>query len=328
MPSEQDLIERIRKALPSRAGAGGLLLGIGDDAALVRPSPRTDCVVSCDSFLEGIHYLNRSHSPDSVGYKSLARAASDLAAMGATPRYFLLSLALPVGRTGIWLNGFLRGLSRAARSFRLSLAGGDTAQFPQVVISITVVGELERGLAVRRSGARPGHLLYVSGTLGRAQLGLDLVLRGWDRTRRWRPLLRHHLYPQPRLALGSWLAHHRLASAMIDLSDGLSTDLTRLCQSSGVGARLDEARIPAVRVPAALQRRGLNRLAMALHGGDDYELLFAVPPRLENRLRRAPGVASLTRIGEITRKKEIVLVSHEGRETRLYPRGWDHFCKN
>jgi thiamine-monophosphate kinase len=327
MASEQELIERIRKALPPRAGARGLLLGIGDDAALVRPSRRTDWVLSCDSFLEGIHFLDRSHSPDSVGYKSLARATSDLAAMGATPRYFLLSLALPAGKTGNWLDGFLSGLGRAARSFRISLAGGDTAQFPQVVISITVVGELEPGLAVRRSGARPGHILYVSGTLGSAQLGLELVLRGWDRTRRWQPLLRHHLYPQPRLALGSWLARNRLASAMIDLSDGLSTDLARLCQASGVGARLEEPRIPAVRVPAVLQRRGFNRLAMALHGGDDYVLLFTVPSRLEKRLRRAPGAGRLSRIGEITREKNILLVSREGRETRLEPRGWDHFRK-
>lgn len=115
---------------------------------------------------------------------------------------------------------------------------------------------------------------------------------------------------------------------MIDLSDGLSTDLTRLCQASGVGARLEEPRIPAVRVPAVLQRRGLNRLAMALHGGDDYELLFTVPPRLEKRLRRAPSAGRLSRIGEITRGKNILLVSRVGRETRLEPRGWDHFRKN
>ena len=325
MRNEQELIERIRKALPSRRGAGGLRVGIGDDAAIVRMQRRRELVLSCDAFLENVHFRLRSHSPESVGYKSLARAVSDLAAMGATPRIFLLTLALPAGQTGDWLDGFLRGLSRAARSFGIVLGGGDTAQFPTISISITVVGDIAPGRAVPRSGARPGGILYVSGILGRAQLGLELILRGLARDARWRGLLRPHSYPEPRLALGSWLARRGIASAMIDLSDGLSTDLARLCQASGAGARLWEPRIPLVRVPPGLKRLGLDPRELALHGGEDYELLFTVPPRLEKRLRRAPGTARLFRIGEMTRQRRIVLVGSDGRERKLEPRGWDHF---
>lgn len=332
MTSEAALIERIRRALPSRErGRGDLRIGIGDDAAILRLSGRPEWVLTCDMFLENVHFLANAHPPDAVGYKALARATSDLAAMGGRPRYFLLSLALPSHRTSQWLDGVLRGMSRGARRFGLVLAGGDTAQNATVAISITVLGEAPRGRAVTRAGARAGDLVYVSGRLGAAQVGLELVLRGLYKDRRWRTLLRPHLYPPLRLKLGEWLAGSHagsragLASAMIDTSDGLSTDLGHLCEASGVGAQIYAERVPAVRVPAGLAAHELDSTELALHGGEDYELLFTVPRRLAHRVPNAFGGVPLTRIGEMTRGKAVVLVNARGGTTPLAPKGWDHF---
>ncbi|MBI1738188.1 MAG: thiamine-phosphate kinase [Acidobacteria bacterium] len=330
MNGEQSLIDRIRRAIPSRPrrtirSASRLRLGIGDDAALISPPRGLDSVVTCDAFLENIHFLPDVHPPDSVGYKSLARATSDIAAMGGVPCFFLLTLALPARRTGQWLDGFLAGMSRAAREYRLVLAGGDTSCQPAVAISITVIGEITRGAALTRCGARPGDLIYVSGALGAAQLGLQLIRRGLHRRKSWKPLLHPHCYPAIRIALGRFLAARHLASAMIDLSDGLSTDLTRLCSSSGTGARIWQDRIPAVGVPPLLRARGFDPLAFALHGGDDYELLFTVPRRLAKKIPARHLGVPLTPIGEITRGRKVSLAGKDGRAVPLHPLGWDHF---
>jgi thiamine-monophosphate kinase len=344
MDGEGKLVERIARALPSKARArhdGALRLGIGDDAAIVASGGRNDWVLSCDAFLEGVHFLAKSHPPDSVGYKSLVRATSDLAAMGATPRFFLLTLAIPAGRTGTWLDGFLRGLARAARSMNMTLLGGDTTKSDAVSISITVIGEIARGRAVTRAGARPGDIIYVSGRLGRAQLGLEILLRSSSRSKTLadrnvkagsptlRRLLRPHLYPAIRIELGSWLARRRVASAMMDISDGLSTDLARLCTASGVGAQIQPESIPRIALPAPLsnhlKRVKLDPLKMALHGGEDYELLFTVSPRNIQKLTKAPGFSQLTAIGEVTRGRSIALVSPNGSKKALSPRGWDPF---
>src|SRR5712692_10925336 len=328
MTTETSLIERIRARIPSQpqaVRAGALRVGIGDDAAVLRPPRRAEWVLSCDAFLENVHFLLQAHPAEVVGFKALARATSDLAAMGAAPRLFLLSLALPSNRAGQWLDGFLAGMAQAARKFGLVLAGGDTAQHPTVAISVTVLGEVASGRAVTRSGARPGDLLYVTGRLGAAQLGLELVLRGLYRQRRLRPLMRPHFSTELRLGLGQWLSRRRLASAMIDTSDGLSTDLGHLCRSSRVGARVWAERLPAVRVPPALQRQGFDALELALHGGEDYQLLFTVSRRLRKAIPSSHRDVPITLIGEITRGRDIVLVGSDGRGTPLAARGWDHF---
>ncbi len=328
MNSEAKLIARIARAIPCQPG-GELRLGIGDDVAIVAPSGKTEWLLSCDAFVEAVHFLGETHPADSVGYKALVRAASDLAAKGATPRLFLLTLALPPSRTGAWLDSFLKGMGRAAQVLGMRLAGGDTTACPIVSISITVAGEAPRGHAIRRSGARAGDIIYVSGRLGRAQLGLELVLGGSHRVPTVRRLLQPHLYPHIRVKLGAWLARHRLASAMMDISDGLSTDLGHLCDSSGVGARLWADRIPLVEIPAtATAQLGglrLEPLEMALHGGEDYELLFSVSPRKVRQLRQAPEFEEATAIGEITRNKQVLLVGSDGRVMQLKPRGWDSF---
>lgn len=328
MAKEQDLINRIARAIPSGGSnrGGWLRLGIGDDAALVRAGARNDTVLSFDPFLEGVHFLLDVHSADSVGFKALARAASDLAAMGATPRGFLLGLALPARLTRGWLDGFLAGMGRAARRFGLHLAGGDVSRHPTVAISVTVIGEVARGRALTRSGARPGDSIFMSGTPGVAQLGLELVLRRMHRRSRWDSLLRRHAYPEPRIALGELLAHRRLASAAIDTSDGLSTDLARLCTAGNVGAVIWQDRLPRPRVPEELREPGLDPLGLALNGAEDYELLFTVPRAKRHRVPRKFGGIPLTEIGVITRSRGILLETPTGRET-LPARGWDHFAR-
>lgn len=328
MDRENMLIKRLTRMVPSiRQGHGQLAvpLGIGDDAAVLRPSGKTDWVLSCDSFLEGVHFIDGVHPPESVGYKSLARAVSDLAAMGAQPRYFLLALALPSAKTRGWLDQFARGMARAARELRIRLVGGDISKTQRVTIGITVLGEIARGNALTRAGARAGDLLYVSGKLGAAQLGLEIVLRGLSRRRSLKKYLQPHLYPRIPLELGESLAHHKIPSAMMDISDGLSTDLARLCAASGVGARLCAAQIPTVRVPALLERKGLTPLELALHGGDDYGLLFTVPPKSLSRLRRIPSAIPVTCIGEMTRERKVVLVRADGRVSPLISKGWNPF---
>jgi thiamine-monophosphate kinase len=389
MPRESQLVEKIARALvPHRSASSRLKMGIGDDAAVVSPTGRTEWVLSCDTFLEDVHFRAKTHPPDSVGYKALARATSDLAAMGATPRYFLLTLALPAGAARAsrftksaalrsaknssplnshsqaghspagrslvgrgfshdktsargsgasapealsdgWLDAFLRGMARASRELGITVIGGDTTKSDRIFISITVLGEIAPGRALTRSGARPGDIIYVSGKLGRAQLGLALVLRGHARDRQLRALVQPHLYPKIRIALGSWLAGHRIATSAMDLSDGLSTDLTRLCAASKAGAKIYADKVPTVMIPAVAARKlgkgNLDPLQLALHAGDDYELLFTIPPRQAKKLSRAPGASAITAIGEITRNRERVLVTPDGREQPLKSQGWDPF---
>jgi len=350
--SEILIIERIRK----RFGAKGLLrarwlpVGIGDDAAVLHsPARGFETVLSCDSFLEGVHFLPKIHPAEAVGYKALARATSDLAAMGARPRYFLMTLALPKGRAGRWLDGFVTGLVRAAREFGMVLAGGDTSEFPSVAVGLTVGGEVRSGHALRRIGARAGDQIFVSGTLGAAQLGLELMLRGIVRSAAdlkrpvWRTILAAHLHPEIHVDLGRWLAGGErgakaIASSAIDTSDGLSSDLSRVCEASGVGARIWAEKLPAVEIPESLARRlasrprisgggrfGLDRIELALHGGDDYQLLFTVPAKFAAKIPVAYGGVRLTHIGEIVRGRGIEVVGSSGKTSRLQPRGWDSF---
>jgi thiamine-monophosphate kinase len=327
MASERQLIERVARNLPSQVGPG-LRVGIGDDAAVIRPRAGVEWVLTTDAFLENVHFLPPMHAPEVVGYKALARATSDLAAMGARPRYFLLSLALPPSCTGKWFDRFLKGMSRAARSFGLVLAGGDTTRNPEAAINLTVIGEVVAGRTVLRSGARPGDRICVSGTLGEAELGLRLLHQGLPARRKWRGLLQKHLHPEPRLALGAWLARNGKATAMIDTSDGLSTDLAHLCEASGVGAKVWAAKIPKVALPSDLQKLGLDPLHLALDGGEDYELLFTVPRRQARQLPRAVRGVPIAIIGEVTRSKRILLMDDAGRTKTLRAQGWDPFRKS
>lgn len=326
---ETSLIHRLAQVIPSivhTSNKSPLPLGVGDDAAVLRPSRHSQWVISTDFSLEGTHFQS-DYPPDSIGYKSLARAISDLAAMGSKPRYFLLALALSPGKTGKWMSGFASGMSRAAREFGACLIGGDISRSASITICVTVLGEIPSGFALLRSGARRGDLIYVTGTLGAAQLGLEIILRGLSPQPSLGECLRPHLYPTIPVALGQTLARQRIPSAMMDISDGLSTDLARLCAASGVGAEIRADRLPTVTVPSNSRLRGIDPLALALNGGEDYGLLFTVSPQSVRRLRPVAYRTAIAHIGEITRGRRITVIHPDGRRSALSAKGWSAFAQ-
>jgi len=325
--SEDTVLSRIERVFRTKTSSsrGYLSLSIGDDAALFKPKNACETILTCDWFLEGTHFLRDKHPADSIGWKCLARAISDIAAMGGVPRCFLLSLALPEPQTGRWLDQFLGGLHRASRKFLCVLAGGDTTKREEILINITVVGEVRAGQALRRSGAKRGDIIYVSGKLGEAEAGLERLRRASGSANRNDLRLKKHLYPEPRLALGEWLAKKKITTAVMDLSDGLSTDLPRLCKASGVGARIDAQQIPGLPRTTTKSESTFDPLQLALHGGDDYELLFTAPRNKTKFIPKSFRGLPLTAIGEITSVRKILLKDEDGREQPLKPGGWDPF---
>jgi thiamine-monophosphate kinase len=317
--SENDLVALIERAFGTKRPTA-LRVPPGDDAAVWTPTRGYELALTCDWFLEGTHFLRDKHPADAAGWKCLARAVSDIAAMGGKPRCFLLSLALPATLPGHWFDEFLRGLRRASKALHCELAGGDTTRQDKVLINVTVIGEQRRGHAILRSGAAPGDEIYVSGTIGEAELGLRELRRMRGMAKPTSAALRKHLYPQPRLALGDWLAENRLPTAMMDLSDGLSTDLPRLCAASGVGAIVESDFLPVSSLASVEDARNL-----ALHGGDDYELLFTVARRNARRVPKRFEGLRLTRIGEITRKRKILVNNAKKKKVPLSSGGWDPF---
>ena len=325
--SEDSILRKISNTFRSASCNTGrsVAVGIGDDAALFRPKRGQETILTCDWFLEGTHFFRDKHPPDAVGWKCLARALSDVAAMGGTPRCFLLSLALPETHTGPWLDLFLGGLRRASRKFQCALTGGDTTRRNEILINVTVVGEVPAGRAVLRSRANTGDIIYVSGRLGEAELGLRILQRSKGAPSKKNPLIKKHLYPAPRLALGQWLAEKGLVTTMMDLSDGLSSDLSRLCAASAIGAQLESSKIPLVRFPDVALKEHHDPLHLALHGGDDYELLFTAPPHKTKLLPNSFRGVRLTAIGRITQKRELLLRDENSTVSQLTSRGWDPF---
>jgi thiamine-monophosphate kinase len=323
MRAEAELIRELQRRFPAR---GGVRVGIGDDAAVLRGDRRRDWVVTTDLLIEDVHFLRRAQEPAAVGWKALARSLSDVAAVGGRPRYALVALAAPSSLAAGWVKEFFSGLGRLARRYGVKVAGGDLSSAPQIVIDVQVMGEVRKGGAVLRCGARPGDRLFVSGTLGLSGLGLACIR---VRVARSHPLLkqarRAHFLPQPRVQLAQVLARRGVTS-MIDLSDGLSTDLNHLCAASRVGARVYADQIPAVKLSPALQRRLKSTgLELALNAGEDYELLFTLPAKQADRLPKKLAGVRLSPIGEITRRRVVVLVSDGGSQRPLQPLGWDHF---
>lgn len=324
MRSEAEFIRHLQEEFPA---GEGVRVGIGDDAAVLEGEGRWDWVVTTDLLVEGVHFLPGAQPARAVGWKALARSLSDCAAMGARPRYALVALAFPPHTASKWVKGFFAGFGELARRHRVRLAGGDLSSAAEIVADVQVIGEVEKGRAVLRRGARPGEVIFVSGTLGLSGLGLACARR---RLASEQPLLKRaleaHLLPNPRIALARALAARRGVTAMIDLSDGLSTDLNHLCEASGVGARVFAEKIPAVKLPASLARRlATSGLELALNAGEDYELLFTLPKARAARLPNKLAGVRLAQIGEITRGRRVILVEASGRERRIAARGWDHF---
>jgi thiamine-monophosphate kinase len=300
MFSEQSITDRLRGRTRFPAGSP-LIAGIGDDCAIYRPrGSAEDLLFTSDLAIEGVHFRRETHKPTDIAYLAMARSISDIAAMGGAPRFTLASVSIAAGDAPS--HSFFDALARFAQEFGAPLAGGDLARSDRTFCDVTICGAAPRGTALRRSGARTGHEIYVSGALGGSALGLES-----RRGKAWK----RHLRPQPRLALGEFLRGRLRATACIDLSDGLSQDLRRICLASGVAAEID---VPP-RFPGA-------SVEQALHGGEDYELLFTVRPgtRVPAHLDRLP----LTRIGTIIEDSpgEVRL---NGRP--LEPLGYDHFAR-
>jgi thiamine-monophosphate kinase len=313
--AEKLLISRIRSRATRRRG---IAAGIGDDCAILQIPAGHQGLVTTDFSLEGIHFRREWHPPEVVGHRCLARGLSDIAAMGGMPVAAFLSLALPQNLRQPWVDRFIKGLLRLADRFNVTLAGGDTAQSPGGILAdIVVIGSAPKGKAIRRAGARPGDRIYVTGALGGAAAALKLLFAGKKLRQADFP---RHFNPVPRIEVGQFLLEKRLASAMIDLSDGLSTDLAHICEESGVGADIQAAAIPCASLGKPAREVDLQ---YALNGGDDYELLFTAHPA-----KRVPGrIAgiSITQIGHITRDKHIILVNENGVASELRPKGWEHF---
>jgi len=315
---ERRLVARIRRAFGGPRD--GVLIGIGDDAALVK-APGS-LLLSTDVLVEDQDFRRALHPPRLLGRKALNVNLSDIAAMGGRPLHALVGLAMPGDLEESWLRAFMAGLRGAARASGVALVGGDLSRADKIFISVTVTGEARH--PVTRSGARPGDRIYVSGTLGDAAMGLQLLEERATRRRAGgtAALLKAFLDPAPRLVLGAHLARRKLASAMIDVSDGLSVDLAHICEESGVGAEVDLDRVP---LSSALKRLSPDPLAAALDGGEDFELLFTVRPANAAAVRRLAGKHGLTEIGRVTASRKIRAV-RAGRETRsLRVRGFDHF---
>jgi thiamine-monophosphate kinase len=352
--SEKQLITRIRRAAAEKKLAGVRpprqrekkplpgtpAVGIGDDCAVLRVPPGNEVLVTTDFNLEDVHFRREWHPPDAVGHRCLARGLSDIAAMGGVPRAAFLSLALPPELPQNWVDEFVAGFLKLARRYSVLLAGGDTAQSPDGILAdIMVLGSIPRGQAILRSGAKSGDAIYVTGSLGEALADLNKLRDGEKLQPRSH---QKHFYPEPRLAVGQFLRERKLASAMIDISDGLSTDLSHICEESGTGAVIYADTVPiatgarseirfvsgqdfsrADRASVEVGALAPEGFELALHGGDEYELLFTARPNCKVP-KKIAGVP-VTRIGEIVRGLQMKLARTDGKTVILKPSGWEHF---
>jgi thiamine-monophosphate kinase len=351
MPKESEIIANIRRKSPA---AEGVLVGIGDDAAVLQPSLAKALLACCDLMVEGIHFRLDWTTPGLIGRKALAVTVSDIAAMGGAPRFAMVSLALPPAAKESLADELMQGMFELADQSGVAIVGGDTsASRDSLFIDTSVIGECPTAMAVTRAGASPGDLIFVTGSLGASALGLALLERGYrldeqlgtgaKRSRDdqaaesaitddaahgfQQQALRKHLVPEPRLAFGKALGAQGLATAMIDVSDGLSTDLAHILEESACGALIQAAQIPVADCARHLAQ-GLtdsNPLSLALHGGEEYELLFTGRRENQEALFELANSLNLplTRIGEITRGRELFL-ERQGKVEVLLPCGYEH----
>lgn len=319
------LIEKIRRRTPV---SRGVRIGIGDDAAWM-DNPGGSTLITADLLIEDIHFNLDWTSLDDLGHKSLAVNLSDIAAMGGIPAFVILSLGIPGDFDSQGIDQFYRGFFALAKSSKVHLVGGDTNIARSLIVSVCVIG-YPRNSPIRRSGARAGDDIYVTGTLGDSALGLKYLRQGRrpDRGPLARLLARHHR-PTPRLAAGAALAKRRFATAMIDVSDGLLQDLGHICKASGIGALIWNEQIPLSSAYRALAGTAGTRYALA--GGEDYELLFCARPRLRASIGKLAKLAGVTisRIGSCVAADEgITVVDSAGKPVSTRFKGYDHFRRD
>lgn len=320
MSSEFEFIEHLSEIF--RLGK------IGDDCAIIEKDENTELVITTDLLVEEIDFCLEWSTPQQIGHKALAVSISDVAAMGARPLYALTSIAVP---ENLWRTDFTKefynGFMSLAARFSIELIGGDISRSNHgFLVNSILLGEIEKGLAILRSGAQPGDLIYVTGFLGDAAAGLKLLQGDLDSKYESESeiLISRHLKPEPQLAIGITLAKNRLATAMIDISDGLSSEIWHICRSSGVGARIIADNIPLSKELQSIVQDERERLSLALNGGEDFQLLFTVSPQKVAEMELLLCNQQITLIGEITDTK-IVEIVFDDRVEKLYPQGFQHF---
>ncbi|MGC2424003.1 MAG: thiamine-phosphate kinase [Nitrospirota bacterium] len=338
-------IRKIAEGAAKGAGQNGsgdfLTTGIGDDAAVFKVNAGHECLVSTDLLIEGIHFDLSYTAPRDLGYKALTANLSDIAAMGGEPLLYFVSIAAPGEMDFRDFKRIFAGMEEAA--FGARLAGGDTSNTPgPLFISVSVIGQVEKGRAVKRSGARPGDGIWVTGTLGDSAAGLEILKAGAGTMMRgrthcpgatgWHPsvekyLVSRHLRPEARVGSGRLLGKSGIASSMIDISDGLSSDLRHITEASGAGAVIFEERLPVSKELAAYAGRE-RAVQLSLSGGEDYELLFTVRGLKRERELLALGEragVTFTKIGEVLKGDRAYLELKDGTRKALKPEGYEHF---
>jgi len=338
MKDEREFIDALRRRVKAETSrSSSLVAGIGDDAAVFRSTAGKDTVITADLLVEDIDFRRTTTPPFLLGHKALAVSLSDVAAMGSRPMWSMVSVGVP---EDVWQTDFVDrlydGLLELANRYGVQLIGGDTSRTTEnIVIDSIVVGECASGMSVLRTGAGAGDQIFVTGSLGAAAAGLRLIERGAhlaeqnladEDSQKLDHMLLRQLRPEPRVGWGIVLGEEHLATSMIDLSDGLSSDLNNLCSASGVGALIDSSQLPVDETVIELcGRRALDPLQLALHGGEDFELLFTVKPADVARLPRRVDGVEIKRIGEITSASEGIRISEGARIWELKPGGWKHF---
>ncbi len=319
--TEKTLIEEIKKEfLSSRPG---LSLGIGDDAAVIKAGKK-QFLLTKDLLLDGVHFYKDAHPPLLLGRKSLNVSLSDIAAMGGTPLYALLGLGLPENTSAEWIEGFFSGIKSASEEFDTALAGGDISRARVMTISVTVIGEGKN--IIKRRGAQPGDVICVSGKLGDSAQGLRMLKQGagLGDDQRTDVLLNAFFDPVPQVVLGKIISERKIASSMIDVSDGLSVDLNHLCEESGVGAEIYAGKIPVSDEVRFYQKKDRE---ICLHGGEDYSLLFTVPEGKKSLVKLLDKEYEISEIGRIVRGRDILIIEENGQREKLEIKGYQHFFR-
>jgi thiamine-monophosphate kinase len=334
---EFGLISRFQSRLKYRSSQ--VVQGIGDDCAVLSLDNGNYQVLTTDALVETVHFNLKTHTPEQLGWKTMAVNISDIAAMGGQPKFAVLSVGIPKSIPVDFLDRFYKGINQASQKYKVALVGGDTVASPKhLFINLALLGETLKKKVFTRSGARPGDGIFVTGTLGDSALGLKILEapgKKWKGSEAHKKkLILRHLKPEPRVEMANWLAKSKYkVTSMLDISDGLAQDLGHILKAGKVGAELWESAIPISKPLTKYSFiNGLSALQLALNGGEDYELLFTMAPEDVNNL----GIESITKvnqpvtqIGEITAKRDIRLISNDGRSKILQrPTGFNHFKRN
>jgi thiamine-monophosphate kinase len=333
MFGEFELIQAIRQHLQIRNQ--DILLGIGDDAAIVKSFLKKDLIFTTDMLIEKVHFCMDWITPKQLGVKSMAVNISDCAAMGAHPVAATISLGIPVGCSKAMILDFYSGIEEIGKKFSVSVVGGDTVKSPCWVINIALIGWVEQEKALQRSRAQVGDAVFVTGTLGDSSAGLKLLEENFKKTfnQQEQFLIQRHLSPSPRCEVGRYLAQYKLAHSAIDISDGLSSEIHHICQESGVGAEIHESALPTSTELQQFCNQHFYKITdLVFHGGEDYELLFTVSPqqisKVLNELVPQTGIACKS-IGRILPKSQgVSWIDMKGHRSPLKALGFDHFQAN